>query len=55
MEGKTEKAKTDLARLAKIRADREAAAAKREALKKEAEGMGYLYFLFVLPLKCSPS
>lgn len=34
-EGKTDEAKADLARLAKIRAEREAAAAKRKA---EAEG-----------------
>jgi hypothetical protein len=39
MQGKTEQAKTDLARLAKIRAEREAAQAKRKA---EAEGMKYL-------------
>ena len=35
-EGKTDQAKSDLARLAKIRAEREAAAAKRKA---EADGM----------------
>ena len=35
-QGKTDQAKTDLARLAKIRADREAAQAKRKA---EAEGL----------------
>ena len=34
-QGKTDQAKADLARLAKIRAEREAAAAKRKA---EAEG-----------------
>lgn len=34
-QGKTDQAKVDLARLAKIRAEREAAAAKRKA---EAEG-----------------
>lgn len=35
MQGKTQEAKTDLARLAKIRAERDAALAKRKA---EAEG-----------------
>lgn len=35
MQGKTEEAKNDLERLAKIRADREAAQAKRKA---ESEG-----------------
>jgi hypothetical protein len=35
VQGKTEKAKTDLQRLTKIREEREAAAAKRKA---EAEG-----------------
>ena len=35
LEGKTDQAKSDLSRLAKIRAEREAAAAKRKA---EAEG-----------------
>ena len=38
--GKTDEAKADLARLAKIRAEREAAQAKRKA---EAEGMFFLF------------
>ena len=37
-QGKTDQAKTDLARLAKIRAEREAAQAKRKA---EAEGLSF--------------
>lgn len=38
-EGKTDQAKADLSRLTKIRAEREAAAAKRKA---EAEGANFL-------------
>ena len=42
MQGKTEEAKNDLNRLAQIRADREAAQAKRKA---EAEGELFLFLL----------
>ncbi len=44
MQGKTDEAKSDLSRLAKIRAEREAAQAKRKA---EADGIGTFFCALV--------
>lgn len=49
-QGKTEQAKTDLARLAKIRAEREAAQAKRKA-EAEGESRSTLYKYSILILR----
>jgi hypothetical protein len=51
VQGKTDEAKSDLARLAKIRAEREAVAAKRKA---EAEGEQSTYPLTVSCVLTSP-